>query len=229
MREILKIFEGKPIRTFYDENMKKWYFSGVDIIKLLTESSNPDFYWEELKRNLSKNGESLTDKYLQKEIVKNDKLHWIDLVDTEQLAALIPLIPQKKSENLKQWAKKISEKEEQATDVKKQVYDDFFLTLKIYSGLLAVVLCFIGSIYLVHYYADLDKPYIVKFFCDFALTLLGSILLVPLFMGKFKKFFKILGIYIIIAFCCIFMVKCQEDVDSYRSEKDRAWPVRIVE
>lgn len=41
----LQMFEDQPIRTAGDEENEEWYFSIVDVVKVLTDSSNPQTYW----------------------------------------------------------------------------------------------------------------------------------------------------------------------------------------
>ena len=42
----IKLFESKQVRFLYNEQEEKWYFSIVDVIEVLTESPNPQVYWE---------------------------------------------------------------------------------------------------------------------------------------------------------------------------------------
>lgn len=50
----IQIFEDKKVRTHWDTGQEKWYFSIVDTIGVLTESSNPNNYWKVLKNLLKK-------------------------------------------------------------------------------------------------------------------------------------------------------------------------------
>ncbi|MBR6277199.1 MAG: hypothetical protein IKR41_00380 [Bacteroidales bacterium] len=54
--ESLKLFEEKKVRTVWDENEEKWYFSVVDVVAVLTDSGNPRKYWSVLKTRLKKEG-----------------------------------------------------------------------------------------------------------------------------------------------------------------------------
>ena len=57
----IKLFEHKKIRSHWDAEQEKWYFSVVDIIGVLTDSPNPGNYWKVLKYRLAKEGnESVT-------------------------------------------------------------------------------------------------------------------------------------------------------------------------
>ncbi len=52
----LKLFEQKKIRSSWDAEQEKWYFSIVEIIEVLTDSSNPQVYWRVLKKRLLPEG-----------------------------------------------------------------------------------------------------------------------------------------------------------------------------
>ena len=52
----IKLFEEKKVRTIWDEETEKWWFSVVDIIAVLTESDNPQVYWRVLKKRLIQEG-----------------------------------------------------------------------------------------------------------------------------------------------------------------------------
>lgn len=55
----IKLFNEKHIRTAWDEDQEKWYFSIVDVIAVLSESANPNNYWKVLKNRLKKEGSEL--------------------------------------------------------------------------------------------------------------------------------------------------------------------------
>ena len=56
MKNEIKIFEQNNIRSVYDEEKEKWYFSVIDLIAVLTESSDPANYWRVLKNRLREEG-----------------------------------------------------------------------------------------------------------------------------------------------------------------------------
>lgn len=47
----IKIFEQKQVRTYWDEEQGKWYFSIVDVVAALANSLNPQVYWRVLKKS----------------------------------------------------------------------------------------------------------------------------------------------------------------------------------
>lgn len=58
----IKLFENKQIRTVWDEQQEKWYFSVVDVIEVLTDTDRPRKYWSDLKSKLQKEGSELSAK-----------------------------------------------------------------------------------------------------------------------------------------------------------------------
>ena len=50
----IKIFNENRIRTHWDDNQEKWFFSIVDIVAVLTDSENPNNYWKVLKSRFKK-------------------------------------------------------------------------------------------------------------------------------------------------------------------------------
>ena len=55
-QETIKLFEQAKIRTVWDEDQEKWFFSVVDVVAVLTDSANPQVYWRVLKNRLAKEG-----------------------------------------------------------------------------------------------------------------------------------------------------------------------------
>ena len=55
-KEAIKIFEERKVRTIWDDTHEKWYFSIVDVVAILTDSSNPQTYWRVLKKRLKEEG-----------------------------------------------------------------------------------------------------------------------------------------------------------------------------
>lgn len=56
MKNEIKLFEDQNVRTLWDEEQKKWFFSIVDIIAILTPSIDPQVYWRKLKQRLKEEG-----------------------------------------------------------------------------------------------------------------------------------------------------------------------------
>ena len=55
-KESIQLFEDKQVRSLWDAEQEKWYVSIVDVIAVLTDSSNPNNYWKVLKHRLTKEG-----------------------------------------------------------------------------------------------------------------------------------------------------------------------------
>jgi hypothetical protein len=55
----IRLFNEKQIRSLWDNEQEKWYFSIVDVVGVLTESGNPNNYWKVLKNRLKKEGSEL--------------------------------------------------------------------------------------------------------------------------------------------------------------------------
>jgi len=109
-RNVIKIFEDKNVRTIWDASHEKWYFSVTDVIEILTGSSRPRKYWNDLKNRLIKEGSELSEKIGQLKIKSSDgKFYKTDVADTTQLFRLIQSIPSAKAEPFKIWLAKIAE------------------------------------------------------------------------------------------------------------------------
>jgi hypothetical protein len=103
----IKLFESQQIRTEWDAEAEKWWFSVVDIVAVLTDQ--PDYtkarkYWSVLKVRLKKEGSQLATNCSQLKLTAADgKKYLTDVADTEQLLRLIQSIPSKKAEPFKLW------------------------------------------------------------------------------------------------------------------------------
>jgi hypothetical protein len=62
MENKIKLFETKRIRSIWNEEEEKWYFSVIDVIAVLTDSDRPRKYWNDLKTKLKKEGSELSEK-----------------------------------------------------------------------------------------------------------------------------------------------------------------------
>ncbi|MBK7761971.1 MAG: Bro-N domain-containing protein [Bacteroidetes bacterium] len=105
----LKLFEDKKVRTLWDDDQEKWYFSIVDVISILTESPNPQVYWRVLKKRLKDEGnETVTNCNGLKMQAPDGKMRFTDVADTEQLFRLIQSIPSPKAEPFKLWLAQVA-------------------------------------------------------------------------------------------------------------------------
>ncbi|MBR3671707.1 MAG: Bro-N domain-containing protein [Spirochaetia bacterium] len=105
----IKLFENKTVRTVWDNVTEEWYFSVVDVIKVLTESDNARRYWSDLKRKLMAEGSQLYEKIVQLKMPAPDgKMRLTDVANTEQLFRLIQSIPSPKAELFKLWMAQVA-------------------------------------------------------------------------------------------------------------------------
>lgn len=104
----IKLFEAYKVRTSWDREKETWYFSVVDIVKILTDSPNPRKYWSVLKTRLHKEGSQLTTICSQLKMQSADgKFYNTDVLDTEGILRLVQSIPSPKAEPFKLWLAKV--------------------------------------------------------------------------------------------------------------------------
>lgn len=110
MRDLMK-FENKQVRSHWDADQEKWYFSVVDVIAVLTDSTNYQTarnYWKVLKNRLNNEGnETVTNCNRLKMRAADGKMRMTDVADTDQLLRLIQSVPSPKAEPFKQWLAKV--------------------------------------------------------------------------------------------------------------------------
>ncbi|MCL4481223.1 MAG: Bro-N domain-containing protein [Bacteroidetes bacterium] len=105
----IKLFEQKQIRSTWDEEQEKWYFSVVDVVGVLSESIDPQAYWRKLKQRLKAEGnETVTNCHGLKMVAADGKMRLTDVADTEQLFRIIQSIPSPKAEPFKLWIAKVA-------------------------------------------------------------------------------------------------------------------------
>ncbi len=105
----IKIFEEQKVRTAWDAEQEKWYFSIIDVIEILTSSPRPRKYWNALKTKLKAEGSELSHKLGQLKMQSADgKFYLTDVADTEQLFRLVQSIPSPKAEPFKLWLAQVA-------------------------------------------------------------------------------------------------------------------------
>ena len=108
-QEIVKIFGDRKIRSVWDDEAEKWYFSIVDVVAVLTESKDSLAYWRKLKQRLKAEGnETVTNCHGLKLRAADGKMRMTDVADQEQLFRLIQSIPSPKAEPFKMWMAKVA-------------------------------------------------------------------------------------------------------------------------
>ena len=105
LETITNLFEGNEIRSVWDSEKEDYYFSVVDVIRVLTESKDPSDYWTTLKRRLKDNeGSGLPTKCRKLKMkTKNGRNYPTDTLDTKGILRLIESVPSPKAEPFKMW------------------------------------------------------------------------------------------------------------------------------
>lgn len=145
----IKLFEEKRIRTVWNEEEEKWYFSVVDVVSVLTDQ--PDYdrarkYWNKLKQRLSEEGSELVTNCHQLKMPASDgKMRMTDVATTEQLFRLIQSIPSPKAEPFKLWIAQVAKErldqlqdpelsiDQAMTDYKRLGYSDNWINQRLKS------------------------------------------------------------------------------------------------
>jgi len=108
-KEAIQLFGDKQVRTVWDDEQEKWYFSIIDVIEILTGTDRPRKYWSDLKAKLKKEGSELSAKIGQLKMPSADgKFYLTDVADAEQLFRLIQSIPSPKAEPFKRWLAQVA-------------------------------------------------------------------------------------------------------------------------
>jgi len=104
----IALFNQSQVRRHWSEEEKVWYFSIIDVIKVLTNSANPRKYWSVLKTRLKKEGSEVATKCSRLKLLASDKkMRLTDVANTEALLRLIQSIPSPNTEPFKLWLAKI--------------------------------------------------------------------------------------------------------------------------
>ena len=111
-KQEIQLFEERKVRTIWDDEHEKWYFSIVDVVAVLTEQSDmlkARKYWNKLKQRLLEEGnQTVTNCHQLKMKAADGKMRLTDVADQEQLFRLIQSIPSPKAEPFKQWMAQVA-------------------------------------------------------------------------------------------------------------------------
>ena len=132
-KQLIQLFEDRKVRTVWDDELQKWFFSIVDVCHVLTDSKDYQTarkYWNKLKQRLKDEGnETVTNCHQLKMKAEDGKMRLTDVADFEQLFRLIQSIPSPKAEPFKQWMAGVASKRvEQMQDPElnfEQAYEDY--------------------------------------------------------------------------------------------------------
>src|SRR5574344_1064982 len=107
----VKIFENKKIRSHYDEDAEKWYFSVVDVVAILIDKDyqGARTYWKKLAQRLRDEGseQTVTNCHQLKMKAADGKMRQTHTADVQTLLRIIQSVPSKKAEPVKQWLAKV--------------------------------------------------------------------------------------------------------------------------
>ena len=129
----IQIFNGQKVRTVWNADEEKWYFSIVDVVAVLTDQPDYDHarnYWKVLKHRLIKEGNETATNCNQLKMLANDgKMRLTDVADQQQLFRIIQSIPSPKAETFKQWMAQVaSDRLDQMQDPElnfQQAFEDY--------------------------------------------------------------------------------------------------------
>ena len=130
---MIQPFGDKKVRTVWDAEQEKWYFSIVDVCGVLTDQPDNEHarnYWKVLKHRLLKEGNQTVTNCNQLKLRAEDgKIRLTDVADMEQILRLIQSIPSPKAEPFKQWLAQVgSQRIDQMQDPElnfEQAYADY--------------------------------------------------------------------------------------------------------
>lgn len=106
--EKIELYENQPIRTAWNEAQEEWYFSIVDVVRVLTDSKDSTAYWRKLKQRLKDEGnETVTNCHGLKMTAPDGKKRLTDVATTEQILRIIQSVPSKKAEPFKMWLSQV--------------------------------------------------------------------------------------------------------------------------
>ena len=103
-------FDGQAIRRVYDEATETWWFSVIDIVQVLTGSTNANRYWSDLKRKLAQEAgsEQPYEKIVRLKLMAPDgKQRETDCATAQSLLRIVQSIPSPKAEPIKLWLAKV--------------------------------------------------------------------------------------------------------------------------
>ena len=103
-------FDGYVVRRVYDEGTETWWFSVIDVVQVLTDSTNANRYWSDLKRKLAQEAgsEQAYEKVVRLKLTAPDgKQRETDCATAETLLRIVQSVPSPKAEPIKLWLAKV--------------------------------------------------------------------------------------------------------------------------
>lgn len=114
----IKLFEEKRVRTVWDDQQEKWYFSVVDVVAVLTDSANPTDYLKKMRKRDPELAAFVGTNCPQVTMLtETGKKRQTLAADTEAIFRIIQSIPSPKAEPFKLWMARVaSERIDQMQD-----------------------------------------------------------------------------------------------------------------
>ena len=105
MENNIQIFEGKKIRSVWDNEKEEWYFSVVDVVGALADSVNARDYWYKMKKRMTYEEKSELSTICRQLKLKapDGKMRLTDVADIQGIFRIIQSIPSPKAEPFKMW------------------------------------------------------------------------------------------------------------------------------
>ena len=109
MENNIQIFEGKKIRSVWDNEKEEWYFSVVDVVGALTDSVNARDYWYKMKKRMTDEEKSELSTICRQLKLKapDGKMRLTDVADIQGIFRIIQSIPSPKAEPFKMWLARV--------------------------------------------------------------------------------------------------------------------------
>ena len=104
----IKLFEEKQVRTVWDDQQEKWYFSVVDVVSVLTDSANPTDYLKKMRKRDPQLAEGWGQIVTPLSIQTPGGKQKVNFADTEAIFRIIQSIPSPKAEPFKLWMARVA-------------------------------------------------------------------------------------------------------------------------
>lgn len=126
VKQEINLFEGRRVRTAWDSDTEKWYFSVVDVCGVLTESKNPTDYLKKLRKREPELSTYLGTNCPQVLMTtESGKLRLTLAASSEHLSHIILFINSPKEEEFREWIEQITSTEETVWLTQSQIIDLF--------------------------------------------------------------------------------------------------------
>ncbi len=122
--EGIVLFNQQEVRRLYDDEKESWYFSVIDVIGILADSTVPKRYWSDLKHKLKNEGSEVYEKIVQLKFIASDgKKYATDCFSTEDLLRVVQSIPSPKAEPFKLWLARVGYERIEETEDPELAFD----------------------------------------------------------------------------------------------------------